>query len=174
MFLTLVFLFLLSSLVSADIWVESPARGSRLMSVNTTLLVFNNESLTNCTYSINEFVREPCVFNTSNNITSFFGWNRLSACGTNSSGGEVCASTLSFWSDKRDKSVSDYFVLASLLVLGLFFSAGGLVSFGFMGVIGGVLLFVSALESISLGVNSLAYTLFLLSIMALVGSVIKK
>lgn len=168
----LIFLFLNITSVNADVFINTPSAGARLYGLNTTLNITTNESMTGCEYSINDYVEETCVFNSTTNITAEFGWNRLEVCGINGSASEECES-INFWADKISKDTADYFVLFILLILGFVLGIGGFVKYGYLGVMGGILLFVAAIESISLGLNPLSYTLMGLSLLVIVGCVVR-
>ena len=172
-YIFIMMLLLLVSVANAEVWITTPSPGDRLMDVNTTLVVMENDSSTNCTYTINDFVPETCVFNTTNNITAFFGWNKLEVCGTNTTGNQTCDS-INFWSDKTDKDVADYFLFFLLLGMGVLFGVAGFTMLGVAGVLGGILIILAGVESISFGVNTISYALILLGVMFMIGGFMKK
>lgn len=168
--LVLMFLVLAVS-VEASIDVISPVSAARLMDNNVSFQ-FNSSVLTNCSYSIDGYAYETCTFNTSFYDVASIGWNTLDVCGYNASG-RYCldenASLHNFWCDKQDKTVADMFPLLLLLFAGLTLGAFGIFKYGFMGVLGGLCLFVACIESYALGLNVLCYALFFMAVLVLLG-----
>jgi hypothetical protein len=127
--------------------LSSPVNGYKYATTNLSLLIYATSNFSNCTYKLSDYVAENCVFNTSQNFNALFGWNEIKICGSNAT--LTYCETFNFWADKQNKTVSDYFPFIIILILSLFLLIHGFTSLGISGILGSVLMIITAIMSLA-------------------------